>query len=727
MKKIIVLLYLWFALILPISAQNTVDSLKKVLQTLKISNNISDTLRVQTLNNLAFALRNTQISEAAKIAQEASELAKKINYPKGLARSLGYEGLMAYRQGKYDFAITFHHQSLKIANQIADSTLISFRYNDLANVYLDKGDLEKALEYNLKSLKIKENRNDKEGIATSCRNLGMVNLKRKDYKSALFYLEKAKNLAEQIDNQRILGYAYIYLGELYTQQKQIEKAIELLKKAVQIHRKINNFYGLAEALNSLAEAHQEGKNHSKVILFFKEALQIAQKMGIKLEIQRAYFGLSRIYQKQNRLNEALDFYQKYTQIKDSIFSEKSTEHIAYLEAQFQNEKKQAQIILLTKEQDLKQQEIEKERLMSNIFMIVIAFVVILVGILSFGFVQKRKTNTILSQQKEDLLTQNEEAKQQAEEIAAQAEELQNANNILKVVYEELQTKNNNIISSITYALRIQKAIIPTEAEIQRIFPESFVFFRPKDIVSGDFYYFADKNDKKIIAVADCTGHGVSGAFMTMICNNILNKIIHDHEIHEPDEILDLMPILLEKALSNADGKIKDGMDISILTIEKRTSTSLRNGTSKVSYAGAMNPLYYVQNKEFREIKADKRPIGGKIDENFSYQKHEISLQSLENSDQGQELIEERSGILNPLTPASRSSCPTTLYLFSDGFQDQFGGENDRKFMVGNFKKMLFEISEKTMFEQGQILAQKFDDWKGNYKQTDDVAVIGIKI
>ncbi len=272
--------------------------------------------------------------------------------------------------------------------------------------------------------------------------------------------------------------------------------------------------------------------------------------------------------------------------------------------------------------------------------------------------------------------------------------------------QESEKLLSNIKASIKYSQRIQKAIIPQEKVLQKHF-DCFVFFKPKDVVSGDFYWFADKHDKKILAVGDCTGHGVSGAFMTMIGNNILNQIVHDYEIHEPDEILNLMPILLEKTLSHSDGELADGMDISIITIEKLNLASFENPQGlKLGYAGAMNSLYYVQNHEFKEIKADKVPISGQTKEDFSYQKHEITIKNLADS-------ENTKGL--------------TMYLCSDGFQDQFGGERNRKFMVGNFKKLLLKISEYSMPEQKVLLDDAFDAWQGNHKQTDDVLVVGIRI
>lgn len=273
---------------------------------------------------------------------------------------------------------------------------------------------------------------------------------------------------------------------------------------------------------------------------------------------------------------------------------------------------------------------------------------------------------------------------------------------LNLSLHTVSKQRDDIISSINYALRIQNAIIPKESELQKHL-DCFVFFRPKDIVSGDFYWFANKGHTQILVVADCTGHGVSGAFMTMIGNNILNQIVNNQEIYDPHEILNQMPILLGKTLLHSEGKVADGMDISVITFE-RNSASQGNKISKISYAGAMNPLYYVENEEFKEIKADKVPISVTAKENFSYQKHDF-------------FISEKTKI---------ESTPTTLYLCSDGFQDQFGGDNDKKFMVKNLKKLLFEISEKPIAEQEQILAKTFDDWKGNRKQTDDVLIIGIR-
>ena len=277
--------------------------------------------------------------------------------------------------------------------------------------------------------------------------------------------------------------------------------------------------------------------------------------------------------------------------------------------------------------------------------------------------------------------------------------IERQNQKIKQAYQAIEDQNKSIISSINYAKRIQTAILPFEDRLTKYLGKDsfFVFFRPKDIVSGDFYWFEEIQTQtetiNFMAVADCTGHGVPGAFMSMIGNQLLHEIIIKNQIYSPDLILNNLHKEVHRVLHQKETKTNDGMDIVILTLLKNEKFRT------LAYAGAMNPLYYAQNSEFKEIKATKRAIGGsQLEEERFFEKHEILFDST-----------------------------LTLYLCSDGFQDQFGGEKKRKFMVAKFKELLFEISEKPMAEQGKILAQTFDTWQGAQKQTDDVLVVGIRV
>jgi len=257
--------------------------------------------------------------------------------------------------------------------------------------------------------------------------------------------------------------------------------------------------------------------------------------------------------------------------------------------------------------------------------------------------------------------------------------------------EAIEKQNLGIRQNINYARRIQAAFLPKEETIKQYIDEFFVFFRPRDVVSGDFYFVEEVQGKVIVAAIDCTGHGVSGAFMTMLGNEILRNLVDNQLITSPDILLNELHKGVRIALKQQDTDNKDGMDLSVIVIEK--------AQKQVEFAGAKNPAIYIQNGELFVLKADKMPIGGEQRE--------------------QERIFSKTSI--------DISQTTTFYLFSDGYQDQFGGENDKKFMLANMKKIFLEIVYLPMEEQLQIIAANFEQWKGNKEQTDDVLVLGIRV
>ncbi len=257
--------------------------------------------------------------------------------------------------------------------------------------------------------------------------------------------------------------------------------------------------------------------------------------------------------------------------------------------------------------------------------------------------------------------------------------------------EAIEKQNLGIRQNINYASRIQAAFLPKEETIGQYIDEFFIFFRPRDVVSGDFYFVEETQGKVVIAAIDCTGHGVSGAFMTMLGNEILRNLVDNQLLTSPDILLNELHKAVRQALKQQNTENKDGMDLSILVVDKQQKI--------VEFAGAKNPAFYIQNGELAVLKADKMPIGGEQRE--------------------QERIFTKTTI--------DISQPTTFYLFSDGYQDQFGGEQDKKFMLAAMKKMFLEIYNLPMREQEQKVATAFDKWKGGREQTDDVLVVGIRI
>lgn len=276
-------------------------------------------------------------------------------------------------------------------------------------------------------------------------------------------------------------------------------------------------------------------------------------------------------------------------------------------------------------------------------------------------------------------------KERTEEVVRQKEEIEKQR-------DEIAEKNQSITDSIEYASRIQKAVLPSNEFAKEILPEHFILFRPRDIVSGDFYWMTRKDNLLVMIAADCTGHGVPGAFMSMLGVSFLNEIVNRHEITTAGAILTQLRADVKKTLGQEgkEGEAKDGMDIALCIMDL--------DHMKLQYAGAYNPFYLFRNNELMEIKADRMPIGIYIKEKESFTNNEIDLQK-----------------------------DDVFYIFSDGFQDQFGGEDGQKYKTKNFKQLLLEIHNKPMAEQREILNTTIDQWRGKWEQVDDIIIMGVRV
>lgn len=263
--------------------------------------------------------------------------------------------------------------------------------------------------------------------------------------------------------------------------------------------------------------------------------------------------------------------------------------------------------------------------------------------------------------------------------------------------EQLEEKNKDITDSINYAKRIQEALLPSLEMKEKLFPESFIFFKPRDIVSGDFYWFAEKNGKRLIAAVDCTGHGVPGALMSMIGNSFLSEIVNERALTRPGLILDKLRHLIIRALKQNEETIgaNDGMDISLLSFREPEPET---GKLKVEWAGANNPLWIMRKGKCLQYNPDKSPISYSHNNTNLYTNHTIELEKGD-----------------------------TLYIFTDGFADQFGGPKGKKFKYKQLQEVLLNIQDQPMESQKQVLTQRFVEWRGNLEQVDDVLVLGVRV
>lgn len=298
----------------------------------------------------------------------------------------------------------------------------------------------------------------------------------------------------------------------------------------------------------------------------------------------------------------------------------------------------------------------------------------------------KEQNTKLEIQKEEILSQKEEIETQKEEIQSQIELVTEQRDTIAIHKKE-------IVDSINYAYRIQHAILPPDYYVKKCLPDNFIYYRPKDIVSGDFYYVEEIDNFVVFAAVDCTGHGVPGAMMSVVGYNLLTQAIKLNKITEPAKILSFLDEGVSDTLRQTFGEsgVNDGMDLAVCTLNKETL--------ELQYAGAYNPLNYISKGQLYQIKADKFPIGvnyeGIVDE---YTNHKVQLEKGD-----------------------------MIYIYSDGYADQFGGENGRKFMYKKLRELLLQISPKQMDEQYSVLENTFSEWKKDCEQIDDVLVMGIRV
>jgi len=304
----------------------------------------------------------------------------------------------------------------------------------------------------------------------------------------------------------------------------------------------------------------------------------------------------------------------------------------------------------------------------------------------------QKERDRLSMEKDEMAKQKALMEEDLNFIMKQGDKIAEQKHKMKKQHDLVQKQKKKIEDSILYAKRIQSAVLPPNRFIQHLLSDQFIFYKPRDIVSGDFYWIKQVDDKIFIAAADCTGHGVPGALMSMLGITFLNEIVNKNPNIHANEILNELRIHIISSLrqTGSAGESRDGLDIALCI--------LNNKKQELEYAGANNPLYLIRNNNLNETKADRMPIGIHRRAKESFQNHIIKLQS-----------------------------DDLVYIFSDGFADQFGGEDGRKFLSSNFRNLLLNISSKSMYDQRMIIEKTFDDWKGERKQLDDILVIGFKI
>jgi tetratricopeptide (TPR) repeat protein len=784
LSKIILAVWLSILNIIVFGQNRTSDSLEDLLR----KHTLIDTNRIILLNEVAYQFRNNNFEKMLLYAEQAEKISDSLNFPKGKAESFRIKGLYydrnadfskaleyflnsikiseqlgdktgvskcfnsignIYRiQSDYPKALDNYFKSLKLAEESRDETMVAKCYNNVGDVYKFQGNYLKALEYFQNSLEIFERLKDATGISKCYINIGRIYEYQEDFRKAIEFYEKSLPLLNDTKDKLGLLQCYLDIGDVYTKKKEFTKALEYLQKSLTIAKELGHKIGQANALKDIGLIYLQMENFEKAHDYFEKGQKIGISIGSKSHLAWNYIGFSEIHLKLKETKMALvyglkayslaketgeleliktcsealsqqyaalgsykdayEFHVLFKNLNDSLQSHENIKRLTASEYEFEykQQKEKQQIELEQQKKDVAYAE--ENRRNKTILFVLIGGLIYLLIILIAGFISyrdKKRKNVTLIIQKREISEKNEELLQMNEEISAQRDELELRSIELLVKNEKIEIQHLKIQNSITYASRIQSAILPDQNFISLLYPEHFIMFRPRDIVSGDFYFVKQFRNFSIVAAADCTGHGVPGAFMSLLGISSLNEIITKQEITKSSLILDELRIQIKNSLqqSGERGEQHDGMDIALCVINLETY--------EMSFSGAHNPCWIFRTKnaqsdahnnlesdfEFIELPSDRQPVGVFLKER-PFTEHTFQLQDND-----------------------------IFYIFSDGFQSQFGDEKNEKFKINNFKKLLSNINLLPKQEQKQILENTFNNWKGKRDQTDDVLVIGIRI
>ncbi len=664
----------------------SLDSLERELKAVAWR---SDTNTVRVLNALAREYFTRNAARALSLAQHAADLSRALGDTKSLGLSLSNIGAAYYYQSKYDSALTLHLEALKLRERIGDKSGEAASLNNIALIYGDQSRYDLALEYHNKALTLRQSIGDKRGEASSYSNIALVYADQLQYDRALESLVQALGIFRELGDKASEASLLNNIGKIHTAQGNYPEALKCYTESLELKKQSGNQEGQCASLNNISALYSLQNKPQEALKYAQQSLHLAEQIGSKIRQQEALQTISDVYVALGDKSQAFDYYKRYVEVREEVMNQKTQETMLALQAQYESDKKDQEIQLLTKDKEL-QTTVRNALIAGGV--VLVAFLVVAVR----RYVEKKRIS-------EEMMRQNEEILRQKKLVEQQSQAIHEANKALEERNEELAEKNREIMDSIFYAERIQSAFLPnTFDHVAGVF-EHFVLFKPRDIVSGDFYWAQtietiDFEKFLIVAAIDCTGHGVPGAFMSMIGNTLLNQIILERRIYTPSQILEELNIAVRRALKQDEEEeddernSRDGMDVCICKIE----------LGRVIFAGAKRPLYVVKpglgTSEIEEIKGDRASIGGK-------QK------------------EERRTFVNQ---EIRVTQPLVLYLTTDGFADQPNANNE-KYGSRRLREKLTEIALFPARVQRQTMLNELKTFQGSTPQRDDITILGIKL
>jgi serine phosphatase RsbU (regulator of sigma subunit)/Tfp pilus assembly protein PilF len=615
------------------------------------------------------ALNSADADTILKYSELAIKLAEKLNI--NPAQPFVLKGFGYLTCGKLDSSLAYLMKAANYYKADHNNIGLATAYNYISDAYNQQDNYDNAIYYLKNAVAIFRQEKDTLRLVSALNNLGYVNYCMGKYDTALIVYSNTSEIYQKLGHLSEYAICLGNSGLVYSRQSEFQKAEEYLLRAVDIltkqakqsdERAVTEF--MIEYAGILQHKGEIGKAIAFATVIFGKA---SENNFLSLERDAAY-RLAKLYQASGKFDSAYHYQSLYINANDSIKSVRNIQKMADQRTEFEVAKKQAEVDVL-----------RKNKLIQLIVIIGLVLVILLaIGLILvyyYSLKRSQKLTTALDERRILLEKQGQELKERREELMQQKEE---------------------IISSINYAKRIQSAILPPQWYINEILNKNFIFYKPKEIVSGDFYWIKRVKSYTILVSADCTGHGVPGAFMSMLGISLLNEIVERRGITQANQILNEMREQIKQSLRQVgnEAEPKDGMDIALCVID--------NNNNMMQFSGANNPLYIIKNNngesEFKEIIADQMPVGFYLSNEESFSNHEIKLNTGD-----------------------------TFYIFSDGYIDQNGGDENQRFNSSKFKKLLIDIHEQPMTRQKAILEQTLKDWMGEHSQRDDILVIGVKV
>jgi len=578
-----------------------------------------------------------------------------------------------------ELAIDYCVQALRLFDAIALDSGRADLMNTMGSVHYDMKDYPKAESYLLEAADLSRSADNAYTLSSAFIGLGEVAIAKENYDSALYYFEKALAIDQKSGEEISISYAYHGIGKTYLLQGKYEEALDLLEQSLELAEKYGDQLLQASVMLEIGKAFYQLEQYEATITFLQQSKNLAEKIQAMHVLSDCYQELAKYYNKIGDLENALVYFRLIILTNEKMYEENAAKRIAEIETKYNLENKDREIKLLKQEQELQRFEAKQRELINNGLIIGIVIITCLGGVLFNQVRLTKRSNRELEKKNDAISKQKEKIETQRDEIATKS-----------MLLEE---NSRNITDSIQYAKRIQLSLLPERNHIKDFFPDSFVFFRPKDIVSGDFYWLNAYENKVVIAALDCTGHGVPGAFMTLLANSLLNQLVIENKLNSPNVMLSVLDSKIKQALHQQNGvesTIADGMDMAVCMIDLNTL--------ELCYSGAKMPVYFTENGCVQQLDGNRYSLGGTDHTEKSF--------------------------TNKFVQLSRGDM---LYLASDGFQDQFGGSKDRKFMRKKFRHVLAGIKDLPTLQQSKSVEELYNEWKGEHPQTDDVMVVGIRL